>query len=97
MHNRYIFTVLQNQAEQTEAHIKKEFEHLQQFLRDEEAARITALREEEEQKRKELEEQIMKINSQLSSLVERMKTAEEELESNNISFLLVNTIYYYYF
>ncbi|XP_048043935.1 tripartite motif containing 35-27 [Megalobrama amblycephala] len=79
---------IKNQAEQTEAHIKKEFEQLQQFLRDEEAARITALREEEEQKRKELEEQMMRINSQLSSLVERMKTTEEELESNNISFLL---------
>ncbi|ROL41121.1 Nuclear factor 7, ovary [Anabarilius grahami] len=79
---------IKNQAEQTEAHIKKEFEQLQQFLRDEEAARITALREEEEQKRKELEEQMMRINSQISSLVERMKTTEEELESNNVSFLL---------
>ncbi len=29
--------MLQNQAEQTEAHIKKEFEQLCQFLRDEEA------------------------------------------------------------
>ncbi|XP_016430370.1 nuclear factor 7, brain-like [Sinocyclocheilus rhinocerous] len=77
-----------NQAEQTEAHIKKQFEQLHQFLRDEEAARITALREEEEKKRKLSEEQMMRINSELSSLVERMRITEEEIESSNISFLL---------
>uniref|UniRef100_A0A671K951 Nuclear factor 7, brain-like n=1 Tax=Sinocyclocheilus anshuiensis TaxID=1608454 RepID=A0A671K951_9TELE len=76
-----------NQAEQTEAHIKKEFEQLRQFLRDEEAARKTALKEEEEQKRKLLEEQMIRINSELSSLVERIRITEEEIETDNISFL----------
>ncbi|KAI5609397.1 hypothetical protein C0J50_9481, partial [Silurus asotus] len=38
------------QAQHTEHQIKKEFQKLHQFLRDEEAARIRALREEEEQK-----------------------------------------------
>ncbi|CAM4618284.1 unnamed protein product [Leuciscus chuanchicus] len=79
---------IKNQAKQTEAHIKKEFEHLHQFLRDEEVSRITALREEEEQKRKVLEEQMKRINAQLSSLEERTRSAEEEIESNNISFLM---------
>lgn len=89
--------MLQNQAEQTEAHIKEEFEQLCQFLRDEEAARITALKEEEEQKRKLLEEQMMRINSEISSLVERIRITEEEIETDNISFLLVWPIIYHSF
>uniref|UniRef100_A0A8C2E1W5 Tripartite motif containing 35-27 n=1 Tax=Cyprinus carpio TaxID=7962 RepID=A0A8C2E1W5_CYPCA len=88
LREKYYFT---NQAEQTEAHIKKQFEQLHQFLCDEEVARVTALREEEEQKRKLLQEQMMRINSELSSVVERMKITEEEIESNNISFLQVHT------
>ncbi|KAK7137522.1 hypothetical protein R3I94_013239 [Phoxinus phoxinus] len=79
---------IKSQAEHSEAHIKKEFEHLHQFLREEEESRVTALREEEEQKRKMLEEQIERINTQLSSLEDRTRIAEEELESSNISFLL---------
>ncbi len=89
--------MLQNQAEQTEAHIKKEFEWLRQFLRDEEVARITALKEEEEQKRKLLEEQITRINSKLPSLEERIRNTEEEIETANISFLLVRPIIYTFF
>ncbi|KAJ8357788.1 hypothetical protein SKAU_G00205820 [Synaphobranchus kaupii] len=41
---------IKSQAQHTERQIKMEFEKLQQFLKDEEAARISALREEEEQK-----------------------------------------------
>ncbi|KAJ8357800.1 hypothetical protein SKAU_G00205940 [Synaphobranchus kaupii] len=40
-----------------------EFEKLQQFLKDEEAARITALREEEEQKSQMMKEKIEKIEN----------------------------------
>ncbi|XP_036427991.1 nuclear factor 7, brain-like isoform X2 [Colossoma macropomum] len=39
---------IKTQAQHTERQIKEEFEKLHQFLRDEEAARISALREEEE-------------------------------------------------
>ncbi|XP_043113668.1 tripartite motif containing 35-27 [Puntigrus tetrazona] len=79
---------IKNQAEKTEAQMKREFEQLRRFLRDEEAARMTALKEEEEQKRKLLEEQMMRINSELSSLVEKIRITEEEIETDNISFLL---------
>ncbi|KAJ8357787.1 hypothetical protein SKAU_G00205810 [Synaphobranchus kaupii] len=41
---------IKSQAQHIERQIKMEFEKLQQFLKDEEAARISALREEEEQK-----------------------------------------------
>ncbi|KAI1886490.1 hypothetical protein AGOR_G00196280 [Albula goreensis] len=43
---------IKSQAQHTERYIKREFEKLQQFLKDEEAARIAALREEEEQKKR---------------------------------------------
>lgn len=42
----------QTQADQTERHIKHEFKKLHHFLRDEEEATITALREEVEKKNK---------------------------------------------
>ncbi|KAJ8377073.1 hypothetical protein SKAU_G00076530 [Synaphobranchus kaupii] len=41
--------LIKSQAQSTEMQIQKEFEELHQFLRDEEAARIAALREEKEQ------------------------------------------------
>ncbi|XP_061098795.1 zinc-binding protein A33-like, partial [Conger conger] len=47
---------MKSQAQHTERQIKMEFEKLQQFLKDEEAARITALREEEEQKNQMMKE-----------------------------------------
>ncbi|XP_051513492.1 zinc-binding protein A33-like [Myxocyprinus asiaticus] len=79
---------IKNQAQQTEACIKEEFDQLHQFLQDEKVARLATLREEEEQKRKILDEQILKINCELSSLKERIRATEEEIQSNNISFLL---------
>ncbi|KAG5260575.1 hypothetical protein AALO_G00305190 [Alosa alosa] len=45
---------IKTQTKDTEKQIKEEFEKLHQFLRDEEAARIAALREEEEQKKQEM-------------------------------------------
>ncbi|KAJ8357790.1 hypothetical protein SKAU_G00205840 [Synaphobranchus kaupii] len=49
---------IKSQAQHTERQIKMEFEKLQQFLKDEEAARITALREEEEQRSQMMIEKI---------------------------------------
>ena len=42
--------IIQTQTQHTEKQIKEEFEKLHKFLRDEEAARIVALREDEEKK-----------------------------------------------
>ncbi|XP_057205904.1 tripartite motif containing 35-27 isoform X1 [Triplophysa rosa] len=79
---------IKSQAEKTEAHIKEEFEQLRHFLRDEEAMRIGALKEEKEQKMKMLDDQIIKINSDLTSLLERIQTIEDEMKTQNVSFLL---------
>ncbi|KAF5899620.1 tripartite motif-containing protein 35-like, partial [Clarias magur] len=75
------------QAQHTEQQIKKEFELLHQFLRDEEAARITALREEEEQKSQMMKEKIEKLSRDISSLSDTIRAIEEEMRAEDVSFL----------
>ncbi|XP_061097823.1 E3 ubiquitin-protein ligase TRIM35-like [Conger conger] len=64
-----------------------EFEKLQQFLKDEEAARITTLREEEEQKSQKMKEKIEKMKEEISSLSEQIRAIKQELGAEDISFL----------
>ncbi|KAJ8245201.1 hypothetical protein COCON_G00235850, partial [Conger conger] len=78
---------IKSQAQHTERQIKMEFEKLQQFLKDEEAARITALREEEEQKSQKMKEKIEKMTEKISSLSEQIRTIEQELGAEDVSFL----------
>ncbi|XP_030641276.1 E3 ubiquitin-protein ligase TRIM39-like [Chanos chanos] len=75
------------QTQHTERQIKEEFEKLHQFLRDEEAARITALREEEEQKRQMMKEKIEEMNLRISSLSDTIRAIKKEMEATDISFL----------
>ncbi|KAJ8372173.1 hypothetical protein AAFF_G00293900 [Aldrovandia affinis] len=78
---------IKSQAQRTERQIKMEFEKLQQFLKDEEAARISALREEEEQKSQMMKEKIEKMTEEISSLSEQISAIEQELGAKDISFL----------
>uniref|UniRef100_A0A671RRS2 B box-type domain-containing protein n=1 Tax=Sinocyclocheilus anshuiensis TaxID=1608454 RepID=A0A671RRS2_9TELE len=57
--------------------IKQQFEKLHQFLRDEEEATITALREEEEQKKQMIE----KLNRDISALSHTIKYMEEMMKA----------------
>ena len=66
-------TLFQTQAQHTEKMIKEEFEKLHLFLRDEEAARIAALREEEEQKSQMMKEKIEKMSREISSLSDTIR------------------------
>ncbi|XP_060785192.1 E3 ubiquitin-protein ligase TRIM39-like [Neoarius graeffei] len=75
------------QTQYTESQIKEEFEKLHQFLRDEEAFRITALREEEEQKSQMMKEKIEKLSKDISSLSDTIKAIEEEMGAEDVSFL----------
>ncbi|XP_063041081.1 zinc-binding protein A33-like [Engraulis encrasicolus] len=75
------------QVHNTERQIKEEFEKLHQFLRDEEAARIAALREEEEQKSQMMKEKIEKMSREISSLSESIRAIEEEMEADDVTFL----------
>ncbi|KAJ8357952.1 hypothetical protein AAFF_G00048850 [Aldrovandia affinis] len=78
---------IKSQAQRTERQIKMEFEKLQQFLNDEEAARIAALREEEEQKSQMMKEKIEKMTEQISSLSEQIRAIKQELGAEDVSFL----------
>ncbi|XP_029591206.1 zinc-binding protein A33 [Salmo trutta] len=78
---------IKSQAQHTEKQIKKEFEKLHQFLRDEEAESIAALWEEEEQKNKTVKEKIEEMCREISSLSETIRAIEEELRAEDISFL----------
>ncbi|KAJ8273476.1 hypothetical protein GJAV_G00102020 [Gymnothorax javanicus] len=78
---------IKRQAQHTERQIKMEFEKLNHFLRDEEAARITALREEEEQKSQIMKEKIEKMTEEISSLSEQIRAIEQELGVEDVPFL----------
>ncbi|XP_030641311.1 tripartite motif-containing protein 35-like [Chanos chanos] len=78
---------IKNQTQHTEKRIKEEFEKLHQFLRDEEAARITALREEEEQKSQRMKEKIEEMSREISSLSDTIRAIEDELRAEDILFL----------
>uniref|UniRef100_A0A3B1KJH6 Uncharacterized protein n=1 Tax=Astyanax mexicanus TaxID=7994 RepID=A0A3B1KJH6_ASTMX len=78
---------IKTQARQTEKQIKKDFEKLHQVLRDEEAARIAALMEEEEQKSQMMKEKIEKMSKEISALSDTIRAIEEEMGAENVSFL----------
>lgn len=79
----------QIQAERTEKQIHEEFEKLHQLLHDEESVRITALREEEEQKSQMMKEKIEKMSSEISSLSHTIRVIEKQMTAEDVSFLQV--------
>ncbi|MBN3324641.1 TRI35 protein, partial [Atractosteus spatula] len=81
------FFQFQTQVQQTERLIKKEFEQLHQFLREEETARIAALREEEGQKSQMMKEKIESLTREISSLSDTIRAIEQEMGVEDISFL----------
>ena len=87
-----IYSSYQTQAQSTERQIKEEFEKLHQFLRDEEAARISALREEEEQKSQRMKEKIEKKSREISAISDKIRAIEEEMAAEDVSFLQVRMI-----
>ncbi|XP_049340983.1 zinc-binding protein A33 [Astyanax mexicanus] len=75
------------QARHTEKQIKKDFEKLHQFLRDEEAVRIAALRKEEEQKSQMMKEMIEKMSKEISTLSDTIRGIEEEMGAEDVLIL----------
>uniref|UniRef100_A0A3B1JXS2 Zinc-binding protein A33-like n=1 Tax=Astyanax mexicanus TaxID=7994 RepID=A0A3B1JXS2_ASTMX len=78
---------IKTQTQHTERQIKQEFEKLHQFLRDEEAVRIAALKEEEEQKSQMMRRKIKKMNKEISSLSDTIRNIEKEMKAEDIQFL----------
>ncbi|XP_060935208.1 uncharacterized protein LOC133011499 [Limanda limanda] len=76
------------QAGRTETQIKEQFKKLHQFLEEEEEARMAALREEEEQKSRMMKEKIEPLSRDITSLSDTIRTTEDELRAEDVSFLL---------
>ncbi|XP_048021178.1 tripartite motif-containing protein 12A-like [Megalobrama amblycephala] len=75
------------QAQLTVTQIKEEFEKLHQFLHNEEVLRITALREEEEQRSQMMEEKMEETTKQISSLTSIIEDIEKQMKAEDVSFL----------
>ncbi|XP_062391311.1 E3 ubiquitin-protein ligase TRIM35-like [Sardina pilchardus] len=78
---------VKTQTQHTEKQMKMEFEKLHQFLRDEEAARIAALREEEEQKSQMMKRKIEKLSREISSLSDTIRAIQEKMVADDVTFL----------
>ncbi|KAL2080824.1 hypothetical protein ACEWY4_022677 [Coilia grayii] len=78
---------IKSKTQHIEKQIHEEFEKLHQFLRDEEAARIAALREEEEQKSQMMKEKIEKMSREISSLSDTIRAIEETMGTDDVTFL----------
>ncbi|XP_039905521.1 zinc-binding protein A33-like [Simochromis diagramma] len=75
------------QAQQAEKQIKEEFKKLQQFLKNEEEARLAALRQEKKQKLVKMEEKIESLSSEIKTLSETIRATEKELGAEDVLFL----------
>ncbi|KAM4741842.1 E3 ubiquitin-protein ligase TRIM35-like [Anableps anableps] len=78
---------IHSQARLTETRIRNRFRVLQQFLHDEEEARVAAVKEEEEQKSLKVKEKIKVLDGVLAVLYDAIKAAEKKLRSKDASFL----------
>lgn len=80
---------LQTQADETEQLIKEEFEKLHKFLFEEEAARLAALREEEQRKAENVREKLKDISKQVEELSAIIRDADATMNGGDIQFLKV--------
>uniref|UniRef100_A0A673FWW0 Zinc-binding protein A33-like n=1 Tax=Sinocyclocheilus rhinocerous TaxID=307959 RepID=A0A673FWW0_9TELE len=74
-------------AENTERQIREEFETLHQFLRDEEASRLSMLKQEKDQKRQMMNDKIEDLENDITSLSNTIRIVEQEMRSQDIPFL----------
>ncbi|XP_077406438.1 E3 ubiquitin-protein ligase TRIM35-like [Vanacampus margaritifer] len=80
-------TYIKVQREQVENKIKMDFEELRRFLRAEEKARLSAVREEEEEKSRMMKEKIQALSRDMAALSDEIRSTEEQLTSDPVSFM----------
>ncbi|XP_034388001.1 nuclear factor 7, ovary-like isoform X2 [Cyclopterus lumpus] len=75
------------QVQCTERKIQDQFKKLHQFLEEEEEARISALRKEEEQKSGVMKEKMEALSRGIAALSDTVRATEDELRAEDVSFL----------
>uniref|UniRef100_A0A3B4ZJJ9 RING-type domain-containing protein n=1 Tax=Stegastes partitus TaxID=144197 RepID=A0A3B4ZJJ9_9TELE len=70
-----------------QAQLREQFKKLHQFLQEEEEARITALREEEEQKSQMMKKKTEALSREIAALSDSIRATEEKLRAEDVSFL----------
>uniref|UniRef100_A0A3Q2EEM0 Tripartite motif containing 35-12 n=1 Tax=Cyprinodon variegatus TaxID=28743 RepID=A0A3Q2EEM0_CYPVA len=78
---------IHSQARHAETAIRDQFRILQQFLQEEEKARVAAVKEEEEQKSRKVQEKIQALDGDIAALHATIAAAEKKLRSKDASFL----------
>ncbi|KAL3978775.1 hypothetical protein ACER0C_019837 [Sarotherodon galilaeus] len=75
------------QSRHIESQIREQFKKLHHFLFEEEEARITALKTEEEQKSRMMQEKIEALTKKIAALSETISATQEELRADDSLFL----------
>ena len=89
-----LFPFFEAEAKLTEELMMKEFAKLHSFLRQEEAARLLALKKEKEEKISKSDERIDRMNQVIKSLEQKIQLIEGELDAggDGADFLQVTSI-----
>lgn len=78
---------IKSQVQRTEKRIREEFRELHQFLRQEEAGRIAALRAEEAKRSQTLSRKMQIVVRKMEALSTTIKAVKQEMGKDDVSFL----------